>query len=131
MVCPADMRNVVIIFIPLSRFTQEIEEALKSGPNSPCTLNTFLSDYVSNVFVKKHHFKVSSAIEAATKAPDAWKSITNPGLTKKMGLSRPLLQVCFFFSCILVVSSYKICFQCQKSRILANKNIFERNLYHH
>lgn len=87
------MKNVTVIFIPLSRFIQEIEQALNSGPNNPCTLHTFLSEYVSNVFVQRHHLKVSSAIEAATKAQDAWKSITDADLTKKMGLSRPILQV--------------------------------------
>lgn len=86
------MKNITVIFIPLSKFIQEIEQALDSGPNNPCTLNTFISEYVKNIFVQRHHLKVSSAIEAATKAQDAWKSITDPDLTKKMGLSRPILQ---------------------------------------
>lgn len=96
------MYNVTVVFIPLRRFINEIEEALNNGPNNPCTLNTFLTDYVRDIFIKRLHFKVSSTIDTATKAQDAWKSITDPDTTKKMGLTRPLLQVIWSreFSCI-------------------------------
>lgn len=87
------MNNVTIIYIPLRRFIEEIEQAEARGPGNPCPLNVFLSDFVKEKFLKKHHFKASSKVEAINKSQDAWKEITDADLTKKMGLSRPVLQV--------------------------------------
>lgn len=87
------MNNVTVIYIPLRRFIEEIEQAIHCGPNNPCPLNVFLSDFIRDRFIMKYHFKVSSRIDAINKSQDAWKDITDADLTKKMGLSRPVLQV--------------------------------------
>ncbi|KAG8226930.1 hypothetical protein J437_LFUL004648 [Ladona fulva] len=58
----------------------------------PCTLNTFLSDYVKEVFLGQHHQSVSAAVDTATKAPDAWRATTGPEMTRSLGVSRPLLM---------------------------------------
>ncbi|KAK6635581.1 hypothetical protein RUM44_000835 [Polyplax serrata] len=92
LVCSPDMNNVTVIYIPLRRFIEEIEQAIHCGPNNPCPLNVFLSDFIRDRFIMKYHFKVSSRIDAINKSQDAWKDITDADLTKKMGLSRPVLQ---------------------------------------
>lgn len=89
------MNNVTVIYTPLHRFIEEIEQSSHNGPNHSCSLNAFLTEFIKEKLIKKHHFKVSSKIDAATKSPDAWKNITDPDLTKKLALSRPVLQVIF------------------------------------
>ncbi|EEB18474.1 exocyst componenet sec8, putative [Pediculus humanus corporis] len=92
LVCPRDINNVTVIYIPLRRFIDEIEQSIDNNSGSPCMLNNFLSDFIRDRFMHKHHFKASLKIENISKSHDAWKEITDPDMTKKMGLSRPVLM---------------------------------------
>lgn len=87
--CPADIKNVTVVYAPLSRLVEELEQ---SGP-SPCPLHAYLQDYVRDVFLKTQHAQLAARIADATKDKDAWRAVTDPEETKKMGLARPLLQV--------------------------------------
>ena len=62
---------------------------------SPCTLNSFIADYVKEVFLGRHHVIVATTIDTATKDPEAWRATTPPEVMKDLGLTRPLLQVEF------------------------------------
>lgn len=93
LVCTPDPRNITQIFIPLMNFIEEIERAIGCTPGSPCTLNAFLSDYIKEVFLGRHHVMVAASIESTTKSLDAWRTTTSPELMSDLGLSRPLLQV--------------------------------------
>lgn len=97
--CTPDPRNITQIFIPLMKFIEEIEHAIGCTPGNPCTLNAFLSDYIKEVFLGRHHMMVAASIESATKSLDAWRTTTSPELMSDLGLSRPLLQV--FQSCTM------------------------------
>ncbi|XP_021936020.1 exocyst complex component 4 isoform X2 [Zootermopsis nevadensis] len=92
LVCTPDPRNITQIFIPLMKFIEEIEHAIGCTPGNPCTLNAFLSDYIKEVFLGRHHMMVAASIESATKSLDAWRTTTSPELMSDLGLSRPLLQ---------------------------------------
>jgi exocyst complex component 4 len=103
-VCNPDPRNITQIFIPLTKFIEEIEHAIGCTPGRPCTLNAFLSDYIKEVFLGRHHMMVAAGIECATKSVDAWRATTNPEVMRGLGLSRPLLQVshsCAAFSTLV------------------------------
>ncbi|XP_071448510.1 exocyst complex component 4 [Hetaerina americana] len=89
LVCQPDPKNITQIFIPLMKFIEEIERGI--GQPGPCTLSNFLSDYVKEVFLGQHHQLVSSLVDAATKAPDAWRTTTDSETTRSLGVSRPLL----------------------------------------
>jgi len=93
LVCNPDPRNITQIFIPLTKFIEEIEHAIGCTPGGPCTLNAFLSDYIKEVFLGRHHMMVAASIESATKSVDAWRATTSPEVMRGLGLSRPLLQV--------------------------------------
>ncbi|KAK0167148.1 hypothetical protein PV327_004582 [Microctonus hyperodae] len=92
LVCEPDPKNITFIFRPMMQFIDEIERALDCKPGSPCTLNSFIADYVKEVFLGRHHVMVATTIDAATKTADAWRATTPPELMKELGLSRPLLQ---------------------------------------
>ena len=62
-----------------------------------CILGNFLTDYVKEVYLGRHHVLVATTIDAATKVPDAWHATTSPELMKDLGLSRPLLKVIKIF----------------------------------
>ena len=93
LVCNPDPRNITQIFIPLTKFIEEIEHAIGCTPGRPCTLNAFLSDYIKEGFLGRHHMMVAASIESATKSVDAWRATTSPEVMRGLGLSRPLLQV--------------------------------------
>ncbi|KAF7995170.1 hypothetical protein HCN44_004642 [Aphidius gifuensis] len=84
----ANPKNITIIFRPIMKFVNEIECQI----NIKCTLNTFISDYVKEVFLGRHHVMVATKIDTITKSPDAWKTITTQETMKELNLSRPLLQ---------------------------------------
>lgn len=69
---------------------------------NPCTLNSFIADYVKEVFLGRHHVMVATTIDTATKGSEAWRATTPPEVMKDLGLSRPLLQVrpCIIFTLI-------------------------------
>lgn len=75
----------------MMQFIEEIERALDCQPGCPCTLNSFIADYVKEVFLGRHHVMVATTIDAATKGSDAWSATTSPELMKELGLSRALL----------------------------------------
>lgn len=58
-----------------------------------CTLNTFINDYIKNVFLSREYTRLKMAIEGATKLNDAWRTPTSPQVTADLNLGRPLLKV--------------------------------------
>ncbi|XP_043286055.1 exocyst complex component 4 isoform X2 [Venturia canescens] len=92
LVCEPDPKNITFIFRPMMQFIEEIERALDCKPGCPCTLNSFIADYVKEMFLGKHHVMVATTIDTATKGSEAWRATTPPELMKDLGLTRPLLQ---------------------------------------
>ncbi|XP_034951253.1 exocyst complex component 4 [Chelonus insularis] len=92
LVCQPDPKNITFIFCPMMQFIEEIERALDFKPGCSCTLNSFITDYVKEVFLGRHHIMVATTIDAATKSSDAWQAVTPPELMKELGIPRPLLQ---------------------------------------
>lgn len=89
LVCTPDSANITLIFVPLMCFIEEIEHAtgLKSG--NMCPLNVFLSEYMNDKFLGRHRAQIQSQVDAAVRAPDAWKATTLPDTTRD---TKPLLQ---------------------------------------
>ncbi|KAK3914367.1 Exocyst complex component 4 [Frankliniella fusca] len=102
LICPSDPHNITLIFIPITKFIEEIEMATNCKIGVPCTLNAFLADYIKEVFLGRYQSKMSSTIEMVTKSPEAWRATITPEQMKEMRRTRPLLQ-----STVLVESCVK------------------------
>lgn len=102
LICPSDPHNITLIFIPITKFIEEIELATNCKIGVPCTLNAFLADYIKEVFLGRYQSKMSSTIEMVTKSPEAWRGIITPEQMREMRRTRPLLQ-----STVLIESCVK------------------------
>ncbi|XP_073999429.1 exocyst complex component secretory 8 [Rhodnius prolixus] len=91
LVCMPDPFNITVIYTPLQNFIEEIEESTGMTNGVPCTLNTFVNDYVKDVFIGRVQSRILLKIETATKSSDAWRAATTPQIATEMGLFRPLL----------------------------------------
>uniref|UniRef100_A0A182VMC0 Exocyst complex component Sec8 n=1 Tax=Anopheles merus TaxID=30066 RepID=A0A182VMC0_ANOME len=93
LVCPADASLVRKIYLPLMGYIQEIESFMKCKSGQPCSLNTFLANYVKDAYLARgHNRNLQLTIESLSKAQDAWRTIISPEEMKRLGLTRPLLQ---------------------------------------
>uniref|UniRef100_A0A182NRV9 Exocyst complex component Sec8 n=1 Tax=Anopheles dirus TaxID=7168 RepID=A0A182NRV9_9DIPT len=93
LVCPADASLVRKIYLPLMGYIQEIESFMKCKSGQPCSLNTFLANYVKDGYLARgHNRNLQLTIESLSKAQDAWRTIISPEEMKRLGLTRPLLQ---------------------------------------
>lgn len=91
-VCCPDAKNITMIFKPLMKFSEEIEQILDLCEGAHCTLYTFVTDYVKDVFLVQVQVEIANNTEAATKNLDAWKAYIDPEMQKNLNISRPLLQ---------------------------------------
>ncbi|XP_036256627.1 exocyst complex component 4 [Molothrus aeneus] len=91
-VCKPGARNITIIFHPLLRFIQEIEQAMELGPAKQCPLREFLTMYIKNIFLSQVLAEINKEIEGVTKASDPLKILANADTMKILGVQRPLLQ---------------------------------------
>lgn len=91
LICPSDPHNITLIFIPITKFIEEIEMATNCKIGVPCTLNAFLSDYIKEVFLGRYQSKMASTIEMVTKSPEAWRGIITPEQMRELRRTRPLL----------------------------------------
>uniref|UniRef100_A0A182K880 Exocyst complex component Sec8 n=1 Tax=Anopheles christyi TaxID=43041 RepID=A0A182K880_9DIPT len=93
LVCPADASLVRKIYLPLMGYIQEIESFMKCKSGQPCSLNSFLANYVKDAYLARgHNRNLQLTIESLSKAQDAWRTIISPEEMKRLGLTRPLLQ---------------------------------------
>jgi len=92
LVCQPDPNNITLIFVPLSKFLEEIEQVMGCSSGNPCTLNAFISDYIKDTFVRRQHVKMAARVESATKCQEAWKMPITPERAAELGLPRPLLH---------------------------------------
>ncbi|XP_004626596.1 exocyst complex component 4 [Octodon degus] len=91
-VCKPGARNITVIFHPLLRFIQEIEQALGLGPTKQCPLREFLTVYIKNIFLNQVLAEINKEIEGVTKTSDPLKILANADTMKVLGVQRPLLQ---------------------------------------
>ncbi|KAL1110251.1 hypothetical protein AAG570_008328 [Ranatra chinensis] len=91
LVCSPDPFNITVIFQPLQKFIEEIEQAVGGFFRKPCTLNAFVGDYVKEVFIGREQTRILAKIESATKTADAWRTPTPPSVVAEMDLPKPLL----------------------------------------
>ncbi|XP_065349707.1 exocyst complex component 4 isoform X2 [Cloeon dipterum] len=95
MVCAPDANNIIVIFIPLMKFVEEIEQATGMHPvRNPCHLRGFLKNFVDAYFIPQQQMDVATKIDQVTRASDAWKAVTSAEQTAEMNLTRPLLLSC-------------------------------------
>ncbi|EEZ97195.1 Exocyst complex component 4-like Protein [Tribolium castaneum] len=72
LVCRSHSNNILIVFIPFMCFIEEVEQVL--GQNGPCQLHRFITQYVSEVYLKRKSDEIIEQIETAVRAADAWKA---------------------------------------------------------
>lgn len=89
LVCEPSPHNITLIFVPLTRFIDDIERATDCSPEKPCMLNTFINNFVREVFLGNHYSEVTTTVEAIIKSTDSWRAVTT--LYQQQPLPRPLL----------------------------------------
>lgn len=93
LVCSPDPALIRKIYLPMTGYTQEIEEMVKTKPIQSNAFNEFIDTHIKDVFLAKgHNRNLQLTIESLSKNHDAWRAIISPEEMKNMGLSRPLLQ---------------------------------------
>ncbi|KAF6216684.1 hypothetical protein GE061_001030 [Apolygus lucorum] len=88
LVCSPDPNNITVIITPLLKFVEEVE----AMNGVTCTLNSFINDYIKNVFLSREFARIKKLVEGATKSSDAWRTPTAPHVTAELNLGRPLLK---------------------------------------
>ncbi|KAL1506092.1 hypothetical protein ABEB36_005520 [Hypothenemus hampei] len=73
LICPPHPNNILVIFIPFMCFTEDIEQMLGMSHGS-CSLYKYITEHISNVYLKRKSDEIMEQIENAYKAADAWKS---------------------------------------------------------
>lgn len=95
LICSPDPFNITIVYKTLLKFVEEIECSTTHDRSVPCTLNTFINDYVKDVFIGREQTRISLRIEGATKSANAWRTPVPPSEASNLGLIRPILQSTF------------------------------------
>ncbi|XP_073724500.1 exocyst complex component 4 isoform X1 [Misgurnus anguillicaudatus] len=90
--CKPGARNITVIFQPLLKFIQEIESSMGPAQAKQCQLRTFLTYYISDLFLSQVRTETNKEIEAVTKVSDPLKILANADTMKNLGVQRPLLQ---------------------------------------
>ncbi|CAG2223965.1 EXOC4 [Mytilus edulis] len=66
MVCKPSVNNITAIFMPLEAFIKEVEDAV-ACQDGTSSLQSFVTEFIQNIFLGQVHATVSSSIAAATK----------------------------------------------------------------
>lgn len=90
MVCKPSVNNITAIFKPLEAFIKEIEDAI-ACPDGTSSLQSFVTEFIQNIFLGQVHSTVSTSISAATKGFDALRHVVDHKTQKELGVTRPLL----------------------------------------
>ncbi|GAB1604300.1 exocyst complex component 4-like [Argonauta hians] len=90
-VCKPGAHNITAIFTTLESFIKEIETAMACAPGSS-SLQSFVTEFVKNIFLYQVHYNVSSSISSATKGFDALRNVIDAKIQKELSVPRPLLQ---------------------------------------
>ncbi|XP_030632590.1 exocyst complex component 4 [Chanos chanos] len=90
--CKPGARNITVIFQPLLRFIQEIEQNMGPGQAKQCQLRTFLTYYINDLFLHQVRTEINKDIEGVTKVSDPLKILASADTMKNLGVQRPLLQ---------------------------------------
>ncbi|XP_043943253.1 exocyst complex component 4 [Protopterus annectens] len=91
-VCKPGARNITVIFHPLQRFIQEIEQAMGPSLAKQCPLREFLTMYIKTFFLNQVLTEINKEIDGVTKVSDPLKLLANADTMKVLGVQRPLLQ---------------------------------------
>ncbi|XP_063074092.1 exocyst complex component 4 [Engraulis encrasicolus] len=90
--CKPGARNITVIFQPLLRFIQEVEQSMGPGQAKQCQLRTFLTYYINDLFLNQVRTEINKEIETVTKVSDPLKILANADTMKQLGVQRPVLQ---------------------------------------
>jgi exocyst complex component 4 len=72
-VCRPHSNNILVVFVPFMCFIEDIEQ-LMGVQNGPCLLHRFITQYVSDIYLKRKSEEIIDQIEGAVRAADAWKA---------------------------------------------------------
>ncbi|CAG9865173.1 unnamed protein product [Phyllotreta striolata] len=87
-VCPPHPNNILIVFVPFVCFLDDLDQSVGVKKQGNCNLHQFLTDYVSNVYLKRKSTEILDQIESAIRMSDAWKATVLLDLTSDY---KPLL----------------------------------------
>ncbi|XP_063434592.1 exocyst complex component 4-like isoform X4 [Mytilus trossulus] len=90
MVCKPSVNNITAIFMPLEAFIKEVEDAV-ACQDGTSSLQSFVTEFIQNIFLGQVHATVSTSIAAATKGFDALRHVVDHKTQKDLGVTRPLL----------------------------------------
>ncbi|XP_076152589.1 exocyst complex component 4 [Alosa pseudoharengus] len=90
--CKPGARNITLIFQPLLRFIQEVEQNMGPGQAKQCQLRTFLTYYINDLFLNQVRTETNKEIETVTKVADPLKILASADTMKVLGVQRPVLQ---------------------------------------
>ncbi|XP_071169748.1 exocyst complex component 4-like isoform X13 [Mytilus edulis] len=88
--CKPSVNNITAIFMPLEAFIKEVEDAV-ACQDGTSSLQSFVTEFIQNIFLGQVHATVSSSIAAATKGFDALRHVVDHKTQKDLGVTRPLL----------------------------------------
>ncbi|CAB4054123.1 EXOC4 [Lepeophtheirus salmonis] len=91
LVCAPNPHNITIIYASLMEFINEIEKSLKYDSGEHCTLYTFLTDFVKDVFLFQINFDNMDDLNTASNALDIWEFENNIDTLKSLESSKPIL----------------------------------------
>ncbi|XP_072398045.1 exocyst complex component 4 [Diabrotica undecimpunctata] len=87
-VCPPHPNNILVLFIPFMCFLDELDQSINIKKQGEPNLYTFLTEYVSNVYLKRKSDEILDQIETCIRKSDAWKATILLDLTSDY---KPLL----------------------------------------
>uniref|UniRef100_A0A6P7H4L5 Exocyst complex component Sec8 n=1 Tax=Diabrotica virgifera virgifera TaxID=50390 RepID=A0A6P7H4L5_DIAVI len=87
-VCPPHPNNILVLFIPFMCFLDELDQSISIKKQGNPNLYTFLTEYVSNVYLKRKSDEILDQIETCIRKSDAWKATILLDLTSDY---KPLL----------------------------------------
>ncbi|XP_030764843.1 exocyst complex component 4 [Sitophilus oryzae] len=80
LICSPHPNNILVLFIPFMCFIEDIEQTL-SMSHGTCSLYKYITQHISNIYLKRKSEEIVEQIENAFKATDAWKSTVLLDLT--------------------------------------------------
>ncbi|ENN82092.1 hypothetical protein YQE_01525, partial [Dendroctonus ponderosae] len=73
LICSSHPNNILVVFIPFMCFTEDIEQMLGMA-HASCSLYGYITQHISNVYLKRKSEEIIEQVENAFKAADAWKN---------------------------------------------------------
>ncbi|XP_019875133.2 exocyst complex component 4 [Aethina tumida] len=89
LICNPHPNNILVIFIPLMSFIEEMEQPMNIRQKS--SLHDFINQYVTNSYLKQKSDEILNQIDTLVRSAEAWKATVLLNVTSDY---KPLLESC-------------------------------------